>query len=150
MSKTFVDVGISLDGYIAGPNGSPQNPMGGAAMRIHETITILPPHEVLSRARAFFAHAGSSYASFEEHADQGYVKLFLEVGEIVIGTVPAAEGTRVRGSASRGEHLLTRFLTTLSAPGDLKQSLHRHGRHEERAALVDRTPGARSALRAAA
>jgi dihydrofolate reductase len=38
MSKTFVDVGISLDGCIAGPNGSPQNPMGGAAMRIHEWI----------------------------------------------------------------------------------------------------------------
>jgi dihydrofolate reductase len=38
MSKTFVDVGISLDGYIAGPNGSPRNPMGGAAMRIHEWI----------------------------------------------------------------------------------------------------------------
>ena len=119
-------------------------------MRIHETTTPLPPREVLARARAFFTHAGSAYASFEERSDEGYIKLFLEVGEIVIGTIPSPAGTRVRGSASRGEHLLTRFLATLAEPGEVRQSLHRHGRHEERAALVDREPGARGRLQAAA
>ena len=119
-------------------------------MRIHETLTPLTPEQVIDRARGFFAHAGSSYASFEETAGSGYIKLFLEVGEIVIGTIPTAEGTRVRGSASRGEHLLTGFLAALAAPGDVRQTLHRAGRHEERAALVDREPGARARLRAAA
>jgi hypothetical protein len=28
MGKTFVDVGMSLDGFIAGPNGRPGNPLG--------------------------------------------------------------------------------------------------------------------------
>lgn len=32
----FVSVGISLDGFIAGPNAGPDNPMGGVSHRIHE------------------------------------------------------------------------------------------------------------------
>ena len=28
MSKAFVDVGVSLDGFIAGLNGGPKNPLG--------------------------------------------------------------------------------------------------------------------------
>jgi dihydrofolate reductase len=31
----FVSLGISLDGYLAGPDAHPGNPMGGAAPRIH-------------------------------------------------------------------------------------------------------------------
>ena len=36
MSKVFFDVGISLDGYIAGPNRGPKNPMGDGAIAMHE------------------------------------------------------------------------------------------------------------------
>ncbi len=36
MPDVFVDVGMSLDGFIAGRNRSPQNPMGGVAPSIHE------------------------------------------------------------------------------------------------------------------
>jgi dihydrofolate reductase len=35
VSKVFVDVGISLDGYLAGPNRGPANPMGGASGKLH-------------------------------------------------------------------------------------------------------------------
>ena len=35
MTRVFVDVGVSLDGYMAGPNRSPANPMGGAALSLH-------------------------------------------------------------------------------------------------------------------
>jgi hypothetical protein len=28
MGKVFVDVGMSLDGFIAGPNAGPRNPLG--------------------------------------------------------------------------------------------------------------------------
>jgi dihydrofolate reductase len=35
MGNVFVDVGMSLDGFIAGTNRSPENPMGGVAQTIH-------------------------------------------------------------------------------------------------------------------
>ena len=38
MGKIFVDVGMSLDGLIAGPNGRPGNPLGDGGMRIHEWL----------------------------------------------------------------------------------------------------------------
>lgn len=36
MSKVFVDVGISLDGFIAGPNGGAKNPLGDNGLKIHD------------------------------------------------------------------------------------------------------------------
>jgi dihydrofolate reductase len=36
MSKVFVDMGISLDGFIAGPNGGAKNPLGDNGLKIHE------------------------------------------------------------------------------------------------------------------
>ena len=107
-------------------------------MRIHETQTRLSPAEVIERARRFFTLASTPYASFEEKVGTGYLKLFLEVGEIVIGCVPADGTTLVRGSASRGEHLLTSFLTTLAPPLDARQTLHRYGVEVGRAALVEK------------
>jgi dihydrofolate reductase len=38
MPDVFVDVGMSLDRFIAGTNRSPQNPMGGVAPRIHKWL----------------------------------------------------------------------------------------------------------------
>jgi dihydrofolate reductase len=38
MGKIFVDVGMSLDGLIAGPNGRPGNPLGDGGTRIHEWL----------------------------------------------------------------------------------------------------------------
>ena len=35
MSKVFVQMGVSLDGYVAGPNRGPKNPMGGRAPKLH-------------------------------------------------------------------------------------------------------------------
>jgi dihydrofolate reductase len=35
MSKVFVSIGISLDGYIAGPNRGPDNPLGDRGASIH-------------------------------------------------------------------------------------------------------------------
>jgi dihydrofolate reductase len=36
MSKVFVDLGISLDGFIAGPNRGPANPLGDRGASIHD------------------------------------------------------------------------------------------------------------------
>jgi len=35
LSKVFVDVGMSLDGFIAGPNGGTKNPLGDDGLKIH-------------------------------------------------------------------------------------------------------------------
>jgi dihydrofolate reductase len=35
MSKAFVDVGVSLDGYLAGTNRGPRNPLGDRGITIH-------------------------------------------------------------------------------------------------------------------
>ena len=113
-------------------------------MRIHEIQTHLSADQVIERARSFFTHAGTPYASFEENAGDGWIRLHLEVGEIVIGTVEQGEATLVRGSASRGAHLLTRFLVSLGEPGDARQTLHRHGVHEVRRAGVEMPAGSHS------
>jgi dihydrofolate reductase len=38
MGKVFVDVGMSLDGFIAGPNGRPGNPLGDGGTSIHQWL----------------------------------------------------------------------------------------------------------------
>ena len=96
-------------------------------MTIHEVDTALSPAEVFARAAAFFPLAGSAYAAFPEPARSGYLQLRMEVGEMVIAASQTGGVTRVRGSASRGEHLLTRFLATLSSPLDVSQTTRRHG-----------------------
>lgn len=36
MSRTFFSIGMTLDGFIAGPNGGPRNPLGDGGPQIHE------------------------------------------------------------------------------------------------------------------
>ena len=36
--EVFVDMGMTLDGFIAGPNAGPNNPMGGRSTDIHEWV----------------------------------------------------------------------------------------------------------------
>ena len=36
MSNVFVHMGISLDGYVAGPNRGPKNPLGDGGVQIHD------------------------------------------------------------------------------------------------------------------
>jgi dihydrofolate reductase len=38
MSKVIVDMGMSLDGFIAGPNAGPQNNLGDGGTRIHRWV----------------------------------------------------------------------------------------------------------------
>ncbi|MEU6665655.1 dihydrofolate reductase family protein [Streptomyces sp. NPDC046727] len=38
MSKVFASLGMSLDGFIAGPNAGPDNPLGDGGLRIHEWV----------------------------------------------------------------------------------------------------------------
>lgn len=38
MGKVIVDMGMSLDGFIAGPNSDPQNALGDGGMQIHQWV----------------------------------------------------------------------------------------------------------------
>ncbi len=82
-------------------------------MRVHEALTALSPAEVIEHARSFFMHAGTPSAAFPERSSEAHLRLHIEVGEIVIAALPRDGGTLVRGTASRGTHLLNRFLTLL-------------------------------------
>ena len=41
MSKVFADMGISLDGYVAGANAGTANPLGDRGTRIHQWVYTL-------------------------------------------------------------------------------------------------------------
>ena len=109
-------------------------------MTIYETRTTRTPAEVIADARSFFALAASPYAAFPEREGNGCLRLHLEVGEIVIGTGCQDGATVVRGSASRGAHLLAQFLTTLAAPLNTMQTTRRRGCHQTRGAHVEARP----------
>ncbi|GAA2816110.1 dihydrofolate reductase family protein [Saccharopolyspora taberi] len=38
MSKVFASMGMSLDGFVAGPNGGPDNALGDGGFRIHQWV----------------------------------------------------------------------------------------------------------------
>ena len=38
MSKVIIDMGMSLDGFVAGPNAGPENALGDGGMRIHQWV----------------------------------------------------------------------------------------------------------------
>jgi hypothetical protein len=38
MSKVIVDIGMSLDGFVAGPNAGPHNNLGDGGKRIHRWV----------------------------------------------------------------------------------------------------------------
>jgi hypothetical protein len=97
-------------------------------MTLYETRTTLAPAEVVERALQFFALAHSPHAAWPDQVGEGYLRLRMDVGEVVIGALRNGSSTRVQGSTSRGAHLLARFLTTLGPPGEVRQVDHRRGR----------------------
>ncbi len=49
MNKVFFDVGITIDGYIAGPNRGPANPLGDNGVKIHDWMF---------KQKSFLSHLG--------------------------------------------------------------------------------------------
>ena len=92
-------------------------------MLIQEVETDLTPQEVIAQARSFFSMQFSPYAGFEEDASESHIRFATEAGDVTIG-VGAKEGkTVVRGSSSRLHHEVSQFLTTLSAPEEVRQNV---------------------------
>lgn len=84
-------------------------------MRVHQVWTELSPAAVIERARRYFGSQQSPKSAFIEDAGENFLRLHLDMGEIVLGVVPSGSGYLVRGSASRGEEVLSRFLATFVA-----------------------------------
>ena len=83
MSKVFFDVGVSLDGYIAGLNGGAQNPLGDGGMNIHEWMF---------KQKSFRDHLGMEGGE-RDNADNEIVEyIFNRIGANIMGKKMFIEG----------------------------------------------------------
>jgi hypothetical protein len=85
---------------------------------LHETITSLPPADVLARAREFFAERVPQQGAFLEKEGPGFATFRGQGGEeIALAVFANAGGTRVRASTLLFDQSVGRFLSTLPAAG---------------------------------
>jgi hypothetical protein len=83
---------------------------------VHETLTTLPPAEVLARAKRFFAERVPAMAAFPEREGPTWLTLRGQGGEeIALSAVADGVVTRVRVSTLFFDQPVARFLTTLPA-----------------------------------
>ncbi len=85
---------------------------------IHETVTPLPPEEVVRRAKEFFLRRVPATGAFVEAESPGHVVLRGQGGEeLVIAAAPAEGGSAVRGSTLLFDQQVRRFFSTLPGGG---------------------------------
>jgi hypothetical protein len=106
-------------------------------MTLHEIRTEHSPADVIARARVFFMRFGTPDTASQLDSDDSFLRLHLEVGEIVIGAMPQQGDTLVRGSASRAAHLLTSFLTTLGPAATVSRTICRKGERRSTTGLAE-------------
>jgi dihydrofolate reductase len=83
MSKIIIDCGISLDGFFAGDNRSPDNPMGGVSGKIHLWMF---------KQKAFWKHLGMEGGE-EYSADSKLIEdVFARTGAYIMGKRMFEEG----------------------------------------------------------
>ncbi|MBI1184471.1 dihydrofolate reductase [bacterium] len=83
MSKVFFDSAISLDGYFAGDNRGPENPMGGVSGLLHQWMF---------NQRAFWEYLGVEGGS-EEGNDGTYIRESIKrTGAFIMGKRMFEEG----------------------------------------------------------
>lgn len=83
MSKIIFDSGISLDGFFAGNNRSPKNPMGGVSGQIHSWMF---------NQKAFWEHLGFEGGN-EDSADGKFIRETIErTGAYIMGKRMFEEG----------------------------------------------------------
>ncbi|MEQ1625348.1 MAG: dihydrofolate reductase family protein [Sediminibacterium sp.] len=86
MSKIIFDSGISLDGFFAGDNRGPQNPMGGVSGQIHSWMFA---------QKAFWEHLGFEGGK-EDGTDGKYIRETIErTGAYIMGKRMFEEGEAV-------------------------------------------------------
>jgi hypothetical protein len=83
---------------------------------LQEAVTTASAEDVIQAAKFFFARQNGVYAAFLEKEGKGWANFRGQGGEeIVIGTAPADNGTRVSGSTYLFDQQVARFLATLPA-----------------------------------
>jgi dihydrofolate reductase len=82
MSKVFVDVGVSLDGYMAGTNRGPGNPLGDRGVSIHRWAFEC----------AYFRERIGSSGGLRSHDDSLIREVFERAGAYVMGRRMFDEG----------------------------------------------------------
>lgn len=83
MSKVFFDCGISLDGFFAGDNRGPDNPMGGVSGQLHAWMF---------RQKAFWEYHGGSGGS-EDGKDGALIRETIDrTGAFIMGKRMFEEG----------------------------------------------------------
>jgi dihydrofolate reductase len=83
MSKIIFDSGISLDGFFAGDNRSPKNPMGGVSGQIHS---------LMFNQKAFWEYLGFEGGK-EDSADGKYIReTIARTGAFIMGKRMFEEG----------------------------------------------------------
>jgi hypothetical protein len=81
---------------------------------IHTTSVLLPPAEVLSRAKIFFAERVPANSAFVEKEGPSFLNLRGQGGEeLVISAWPDQAVTRVRASTLFFDQAIDRFFSTL-------------------------------------
>jgi dihydrofolate reductase len=86
MSKIIFDSGISLDGYFAGNNRGPQNPMGGVSPFIHAWMF---------NEKAFWDHLGVA-GNHQDGPDGKYIRETIDrTGAYIMGKRMFEEGEAV-------------------------------------------------------
>jgi len=83
MSKVFIDVGISLDGFIAGPNGGVKNPLGDGGMNIHEWMF---------KQKTFRDHLGIGSGETNNTNNDIIENIFNRIGANIMGKNMFVEG----------------------------------------------------------
>ena len=83
MGKVFFDVGISLDGFIAGLNGGPANPLGDSGLAIHNWMF---------KQKSFLKHLELEGGE-ENNKDNEIIKeIFNRIGANIMGKRMFVEG----------------------------------------------------------
>ncbi|MBK6285002.1 MAG: dihydrofolate reductase [Draconibacterium sp.] len=83
MSKIIFDSGISLDGFFAGDNRGPANPMGGASVKIHKWML---------NQKAFWEYLGMESGN-EDGPDGKYIReTIARTGSFIMGKRMFEEG----------------------------------------------------------
>ena len=83
MSKVFVNVGISLDGFIAGPNGGAKNPLGNGGIDIHNWMF---------KQKSFSKHLGMEGGETNNTDNDIIENIFNRIGANIMGKKMFIEG----------------------------------------------------------
>lgn len=83
MSKVFVDIGTSLDGFIAGTNGGPSNPLGDGGLKIHDWMF---------KQKAFLQHLDLEGGEINTEDGEIIENIFTRIGANIMGKRMFEEG----------------------------------------------------------